>query len=188
MDDPNWTLEGLKIAQGFLGTLVGGGLVLFGGWLADRRKNSQENDLRERREKALLTGMFAVRNYVAERINEWSDSALLSHLEPLRTAQAYVHRLIDKAPGESESLMIVIIQIGLHVDALLATIDCRLSDPSLRDAAQLANVVGRQVADISASLEQFDMLCTSELTILNEEDLAEFSGFAATQNNSKSAI
>lgn len=82
MPEPNWTLEWLGVAQGLLGTLVGGGLVLLGGWLADRRKDAADSLIRQRREKALLTGMFAVRNYVAERLNEWSDKGLTSSLEP----------------------------------------------------------------------------------------------------------
>ena len=182
MIETNWTLEWLKIAQGLLGTLVGGGLVLFGGWLADRRKNNTEEFLKKSRERALLTGMFAVRNYVMQRVNEWSESGLLSHLEPLRTSQAYVHRLIDKAPGESESLMIVAIGIGLHLDAVLATIDRRLSDPALRDPIQLAETVTRLIEELVASIEQFDLITGSELTILTDEDLAKFPGFAEAQD------
>lgn len=181
MAEPNWTLEWLKIAQGLLGTLVGGGLVLLGGWLADRRKSGQEDFVRERREKALLTGMFAVRNYVMERINEWSESGLLSRLEPLRTAQAYVYRLIDKTPGESESLMIAVIEIGLHLDALLATIDRRLTDPSLKNPTELAKLITRQVKEIAASIEQFDIITGRELTVMTEEDLATYPGFSEAQ-------
>lgn len=181
MAEPNWTLEWLKITQGLLGTLVGGGLVLLGGWLADRRKNRQEDFLRERREKALLTGMFAVRNYVIERINEWSESELPSQLEPLRTAQAYVHRLIDKAPGESESLMIAVIQIGLHLDALLATLDRASMISSQMDSAELAKLITQQVEEITASIEQFDIITGRELAIMTEEDLAKYPGFSEAQ-------
>jgi hypothetical protein len=181
LPEPNWTLEWLKIAQGLLGTLVGGGLVLLGGWLADRRKNSTEELLRERREKALLTGMFAVRNFVMERLNEWEESGLLSRLEPLRTAQAYVHRLIDKAPGESESLMITVIEMGLKLDALIATIDRRFDDPGLKDPIALASMITRQVEEVAASIEQFDIFTSAELTMMTDEDLADFPGFKQAQ-------
>lgn len=185
MTEPNWTLEWLKIAQGLLGTLVGGGLVLLGGWLADRRKRGQDDLLREMREKALLTGMFAVRNHVMEQINEWSESGLQSRLEPLRTSQAYVHRLIDKAPGESESLMIAVIEIGLHLDALLGTIDRRLTDPGLKKPEELAKMITRQVGDVVASLEQFDIITGRELTIMTDEELAQFPGYAEAKEAEK---
>lgn len=181
LPEPNWTLEWLKIAQGLLGTLVGGGLVLLGGWLADRRKNSAEELLRQRREKALLTGMFAVRNFVMERLNEWEEVGLLSRLEPLRTAQTYVHRLIDKAPGESESLMITVIEMGLKLDALISTIDRRFTDPGLKDPTALASTITSQVSEVAASLEQFDILTGAELTVLTDEDLAQFHGFSKAQ-------
>ena len=178
MVEPNSTLEWLKIAQGIIGTLIGGGLVLIGGWLADRRKNAQEDFLRDRREKALLTGMFAVRNYVMKQINEWLESGLLSRLEPLRTAQAYVHRLIDKAPGESESLMIAVIEIGLHLDALLATIDRRSTDPGLKSPTELAKLITRQADEIATSIEQFDIITGRELTIMTEDELVKYPGFS----------
>ena len=176
MTEPNWTLEWLRIAQGLLGTLVGGGLVLLGGWLADRRKERAEDLTRSRRERALLTGMAGVRNFVMNRLNEWHDDGLLSHLEPLRTAQVYVHRLIDKAPGESESLMIAVLEIGLTLDALIATMDRRSTDPGLNELTSLATVITRQVEDVVASIDQFDIIAGQELTVLTEEDLARFPG------------
>lgn len=181
LPEPNWTLEWLKIVQGLLGTVVGGGLVLLGGWLADRRKNLTEELLRERREKALLTGMFAVRNFVMERLNEWEESGLLSRLEPLRTAQAYVHRLIDKAPGESESLMITVIEMGLKLDALIATIDRRFEDPSLKAPEALASLITRQVNEVASSIEHFDIITNAALTMMTDEDLAQFAGYAEAQ-------
>lgn len=183
MPDPNWTLEWLKIAQGLLGTLVGGGLVLLGGWLADKRRNATEELLRKRREKALLTGMFAVRNYVAERLNEWKAEGLLSQLEPLRTGQAYVHRLIDKAPSESEGLMISVIEIGLNLDAVIATMDRCTTDPGLKGPEALGKLITRQVGDLAGSLEQFDIIASAELTFLGEDDLAQFPGFTEAQRD-----
>jgi hypothetical protein len=179
---PDWTLEWFRVAQGFLGTLTGGGLVLLGGWLADSRKNSAENLTRNLREKALLTGMFAVRNYVAERLNEWGEDGILSKLEPLRTAQVYVHRLIDKAPGESESLMITVIEIGLNLDALIATIDRRGTDPGLNTSLALAKMLTRQAAGLEASLNQFDIVAGRELFVLSEEEMMQFPGYAESHD------
>lgn len=178
LTDPNWTLEWLKIAQGLFGTLVGGGLVLLGGWLADRRKQQNEYFERDQREKAIMTGMFAVRNHIVLKLNEYEVHGTISGLEPLRTAQSYVHRLIEKAPGESESLMITIIEIGLKIDTLIATMDRRLTDPSLKDPIALAAVVTREVDELNAALEQFDIISTGELPFMSEKELSQFSGYS----------
>ena len=171
-------VELIKMAQSLLAALIGGCLVLLGGWLADRRKNRAEDIARERRQRALLTGMFAVRNDIATRLTEWQDDGLLSRLEPLRTAQAYVHRMIDKTPGESEILMITVIEIGLKLDALLATLDRRSTDPSLKTSQGLAKLVSLQVDELAASLEQFDIITSQELMVLSDDDLAAFPGFS----------
>lgn len=171
-------VELIKMAQSLLAALIGGCLVLLGGWLSDRRKNRAEDIARERRQRALLTGMFAVRNHIATRLTEWQDDGLLSRLEPLRTAQAYVHRMIDKTPGESEILMITVIEIGLKLDALLATLDRRSTDPSLKTSEGLAKLVSLQVDELAASLEQFDIITSQELMVLSDDDLTAFPGFS----------
>ena len=173
--EPNWALEWLKIAQGLFGTLIGGALVLLGSWLSDRRKERTEKIAQEQRERALLTGMFAVRNHVMARLNEYEeDGGLLSQLQPLRTAQSYVHRLIDRAPSESESLMIAVIEMGLKLDALLATIDRKKTEPALADAMSFAKVLSVNVEELLQSLEQFDLVTMTQLQFLSEEDLARF--------------
>jgi hypothetical protein len=175
MPDSMW-LEIAKIAQGLLGTLLGGGLVLLGGWLSDRRKNRMDDDARERRQRTLLTGMYAVRNHIATRLNEWKEGGLLSQLELLRTSQAYVHRMIDKTPGESEVLMITVIEIGLKLDTLIATIDRRPTDPSLSTPLDLARLLTLQVDELLSSLEQFDVVTSEELTFLSDDDVGKFPG------------
>lgn len=181
MPDSMW-LEIAKIIQGLLGTLIGGGLVLLGGWLSDRRKGRMEAEARELRQRALLTGMFAVRNHIATRLGEWQEDAPLSRLEPLRTAQAYVHRMIDKAPGESEALMITVIEIGLKLDALIATIDRRNTDPSLSTLEGQAALLTLQVNELLASLETFDVVVGEELILLSEDDVAKFAKSPDAQN------
>lgn len=174
--DPNWTLEWLKIAQSLLATLIGGGLVLLANWLSDRRKERAEKIARDQRERALLTGMFGVRNFVVETLNEYeSDTGgVLSQLEPLRTAQAYVHRLMDHAPSESESLMIIVIELGLKLDALISTMDRRVSDPGLADQISFAKAISHDIHELFGSLEQFDLVAGSHLQVLTDEDLARF--------------
>ena len=179
MADPNWTLELLKIGQGLLGTLVGGGLVLLGSLLTDRRRNRSEEELRHRREQALLTGMFAVRNFIVLRLNEWVEKGNLSDLNPLRTAQAYVHRLIEKAPSESETLMIAVMDVGLRLDALIAATEEYGEGGrfGLPNQAQFASYLESRAAELEQSLEQFDLISGRALPMLSDADLAEFAQF-----------
>lgn len=184
--DNTW-LEVIKIGQALVGTVLGGGLVLLGGWLADRRKNRAEDAARARQQRALLTGMFAVRNHIATRLTEWDADGLLSRLEPLRTAQAYVHRMIDKTPGESEILMITVIEIGLKLDALIATLDRRSTDPSLKSPQGLAQLITLQAEELTASLEQFDIITGQELIVLSDDDLAQFPGSSISADEKQHA-
>jgi hypothetical protein len=165
----------ITLIQGLLGTVLGGALVILGGWLADRRKLRNEKFAAERRERALLTGMFAVRNHIAHRLNEWEQSGLLSQLEPLRSALTYVERLIEKTPAEGEALMIAVIEIGLKLDTLIGTIDRRSTDPALKDQVQLASVITLQVEELVASLHQFDAITSAELSMLSEDDIKALS-------------
>jgi hypothetical protein len=184
MTDPNWTLELLKIGQGLLGTLVGGGLVLLGSWLTDRRRTKNDDELRYRREQALLTGMFAVRNFIVLRLNEWEDKGNLEALNPLRTAQAYVQRIIEKAPNESENLMIAVVDIGLRLDALIAATEefGEGRQYSFVNLTQFAVYLESRAAELEQSLEQFDLISGRVLPLLSETELAEFVQFETTPN------
>lgn len=179
MTDPNWTLELLKIGQGLAGTVIGGGLVLFGGWLADRRRDRKDHELQRRREEALLTGMFAVRNFIALRLNEWEEQGHLSDLNPLRTAQDYVRRMIEKAPAESETLMIAVVDVGLRLDALIAATGEYGSGKryNLSNQELFARHIGQRVAELVQALEQFDLISGKALPMLTDADLAEFVSF-----------
>lgn len=166
----------LAVIGPLLGALIGGGFALLGAWLADRRKLRNEEDAMQRRERALLTGMFAVRNHIATRLDEFETGGQLSTLSSLRTAQSYVHRLIDKAPGESEGLMISVIEIGLKLDAALAT----LSAPPLATLAKPDSDWWRRLKteldELVGSLHQFDAMAGANLTFLDQADLARFAG------------
>ncbi|NQE63581.1 hypothetical protein E1H18_3837 [Caulobacter sp. RHG1] len=166
----------LAVIGPLLGALVGGGFALLGAWLADRRKQRNDEAGMQRRERALLTGMFAVRNHIATRLDEFEAGGQLSTLSSLRTAQSYVHRLIDKAPGESEGLMISVIEIGLKLDAALATI----SAPPLATLAKSDGDWWRRLKieldELVGSLHQFDATAGASLTFLDEADLARLSG------------
>lgn len=162
----------LSFAGPLLGVLIGGSFALLGTWLSDRRKVQNERDAMRRRERALLTGMFAVRNHIAARLQEYGADGVLFRLKALRTAQVYVHRLMEKAPGESEGLMIAIIDIGLKLDAVMATLET-LPENDHPDV-DLLSQLRVQIGELLASLDQFDLFTGSNLEFIDEETLAKF--------------
>lgn len=126
------------------------------------------------RERALLTGMFAVRNHIATRLEEYAEDGFLSRLKSLRTPQVYVHRLIDKAPGESESLMIAVMELGLKLDSLLAHVDQAPPAVAMKVGLPWHNDLGVHITELLASLEQFDAMSLGHLDFVTEEDLARW--------------
>ncbi len=164
----------LPVAGPLLGALIGGSFALLGTWLSDRRKLQNEHEAMRRRERALLTGMFAVRNHIGTRLQEYDADGLLSRLKPLRTAQAYVHRLIDKAPGESEGLMIAVIELGLKLDALLVTIEAPPLAVLAKPDSDWIIRLRTELDELMASLEQLDVFTGSSLDFIDGETLAGF--------------
>lgn len=159
-----------------LGALIGAGSALLGAWLADRRKLRNDQDAMQRRERALLTGMFAVRNHIAMRLDEFESDGRLSSLSSLRTAQSYVHRLIDKAPGESEGLMIAVIEVGLKLDAALATLSAQPLAVLAKPDSDWWRRLKTELNELLDSLHQFDTMAEAALMFLSDKDLAKFPG------------
>lgn len=174
MAEPNWALEVFKAVPSLFAALIGGGLALLGGYLVDRRKARAEESVRELRQRTVLTGMFAIRNHIVSALNVWQDTGLTSELDALRTSQSYVHRLIDKAPIDSESLMIAVVEVGVHLDTLLLTVDASNKKPPTSKDLVFATRVTRHANALLASLEQYDMLAASELSMVTTDDMARW--------------
>jgi hypothetical protein len=155
-----------------LATIAGGFLVILSNWIAERRKVRNEQEIVGQRERALLTAMFVVRNHIVERLNEWDEDGRLSRLMPLRTAQAYVQRLIDNTPGESEALMIGVLEFCLKLDAVLAVVDRRSEAPDVHTAAEWAALLTTAVDELKRRLDQFDAIAMGHLSFVSDEDLA----------------
>jgi hypothetical protein len=173
----NWSVEIFRFASGLIGAMVGGGLVILGGWLADRRKEQLDDNARDREEHTLFTGMFAVSNFISERLNDVDENGRVSSLLQLRTAQAYVHRLIDRAPSESDRVMVVIIDIGLRIDALIATVDRFLEASSKASREEIAADLDFDISGLTKALDTFDTIATGVLPFVTEEELGQFLGY-----------
>ena len=70
--------------------------------------------------------------------------------------------------------MISTLEVGLKLDALLATLDRRGQDPSLAAPRDLASVVTSEVDDLRAALEQYDIIAEAHLAFVTDEDLTRW--------------
>jgi len=164
-------IELLRLCGSLAAAVVGGGLVILANWVADRRRRRAEEDLRAQRERTLLTGMFAVRNHIAERLNAFDGTGRLSELHRLRTAQAYVQRFVEATPDGTEGLMIAVLEVGLKLDSLLGTLDrvpLKLTRTAMK--AILPTIVD-EANELLGALHQFDIIAHSSLGFVDEEDL-----------------
>jgi hypothetical protein len=174
---PNEAVELFKLALGPISALIGIVGTLLAGWVADRRRFSNEREMAEQREHAVFVGLFAIRNHVLQAINEYEGDHRAARLEPLRTAQSYVQKIIDRAPTDSDRLMIVIVEIGLAIDTLLAALDSRGPTSALTDPYILQDTLSHPIEKLVASLEQFDLISSSSLDLMSDEELSKFPGY-----------
>ena len=169
----SWGLEALKGSISLLGTMLGGALVLFGGWRADKRRIRADEQKSAQHEAAVLHGAFAVSNFIKERLNDWSKDLSHSRLLRLKIAQSYISQLLERAPPDSDRIMVALLDVGLRLDALLDTAE---NKPKLRNSSQLlayASVVESCAAELDTSLELLDVLITGELPIMSDEEVEQ---------------
>lgn len=169
----SWGLELLKGSISLVGTMLGGALVLFGGWRADKRRIRAEKQKSAQHESAVLHGAFAVSNFIKERLNDWSKDSRHSRLLRLKIAQSYISQLIVRAPPDSDRIMVALLDVGLRLDALL---DIAENIPKLRNSSQLheyASIIESCASELDTSLELLDVLVTGELPIMSDEEVEQ---------------
>lgn len=152
-----------------IGAVIAGGLVaVVTGMLAERRQRRAAREEFDQHEQAVYTGVFVVRNFIAERINaydpsrKWSDPRDLLDLE---TAQRALDRLIEKTRPSGEALLLVLFELSLRLDDLLAA--------AMRGETDRRVVAGKMDA-VAGALEQFDLVAeASSLGFISEGALQE---------------
>lgn len=164
-------LETLRLGGSLVAAVLGGGLVILANWVTDRRKRRAEKDLQAQRERTLLTGMFAVRNHIVQRLNAFDDSGRLSELHRLRTAQVYVRRFVEATPDGTEGLMIAVLEVGLKLDALLSTLDRIPLKPTRAAISIILPTVVDEANELLSALHQYDVIAQSSLAFVDHEDL-----------------
>lgn len=177
--------ELLRLLGSLLAAIVGGGLVILATWIADRRRRRAEEDQRAQRERTLLTGMYAVRNHIANRLNAFDDTGRLSELERMRTAQAYVRRFVEATPDGTEGLMIAVLEIGLKLDALLGTLDKAPAKPTRAALKAVLPVVVDEANELLSALHQFDAISMGSLAFVDDEDLRRWGALEAMFDETK---
>ena len=167
------------IAGGFaiVGIVLGAGLTYLGSYFEHRRRASEESCKEFEREQAVLHGAFALCNFLAEKLNEWDESASVYALARLQVAQPYLAKLIDRSPQSSDRLMVSLVDLGLRLEALLHCITQTLE--ALRetglvefDPAQLLKCI----EELSSSVEMVQILVSGELPFISEEEMEKIIG------------
>lgn len=159
----------LRVATPLVAALLGG---VLGGWLSDRRKSGAEKRARKERERALLTGMYAVRNHIGLRLQSFRLMRRTSELNGLRSALKYADQIVGRMPTESEGIMMAFVELVLKLDAVVARLEVSVSAPDLSFPAHLSHL-DAELDELIAGTEQFDIVARSSLSFLSEDDLAK---------------
>ena len=151
-----------------LATILGGALVMTANYLAHRRERRVEEERQQERNSALFTAVFAVRNSVAEAMEELSDSASLKvAVTSFKTALFNIHTIIQKSPPDTQYVMSAVYGLSLSLGEVVALTELDEFSPD-----QLERRLGR----LDDSIEFFDLVAAQDLTILTEEEVQEFAG------------
>ncbi|WP_417591818.1 hypothetical protein [Parasphingorhabdus sp.] len=165
-----------------LGIIVGSALTSLNSYLEHQRLERKEREQIVEQERAILNGAFALSNFLKSRLNEWSENRNVFDLARLTVAQPYIAKLTDRAPLNSERLMVSLIDLGLRLEALLFTAGLAIgseketSDTSLDDIANC-------ITELDQSIELVDIIVTGELPIMTDEELSSFENFETSSNH-----
>ncbi|MDY6922850.1 MAG: hypothetical protein SWI22_02675 [Pseudomonadota bacterium] len=160
-------IDWLPLAGQVLATFLGGGLVILANELAERRRQENARQDEREHERALYAGVFAIRNFVIERLNHTDDIELaLTNIGALESALRAFNRLIEKTKPQSQSLMIVIFEIGLQLDAVVSEVARMRASPK-----RPARHFDRAVDDLVAAFEQFELISADELIYITDDEL-----------------
>ncbi len=157
--------------------------MIAGGWISDRRRRRIELEDRDQNLRAALTGLYAVRNHVAGILNRFEADPSPVHLAGLPSALAYLNRITDRVPLQSESLAIAVVELGLKIETVIETAK---QEPRLREVDTMRcflEVLVMQANELIGSLEQLDIIIHSTLHVVTDADLARW-GINAENNGS----
>lgn len=165
----------LQAFTALLAPAIGGALVLVAGWLADRRRDNKQRLDEHARERALLTGAFAVANYLKRSINDFnSDGSYVHHSRRLKIANSHLEKILNGAHQSTESVMLTVFDVGIHLSSYISLIDSRPPDERAVSIDWIKSLAHEQ-NELIAALEGFDLIADASLTTLSEEDIERMS-------------
>ena len=161
------SFDWFNFASQMFGVLFGGVLVMVANELTERRRRRSTNDEFRNHERAVYTGVFAVRNFIVERLNEFEEGVSNPRdLLALEVAQRNLDRLIEKSEPSGQSLLLVLFDVSLCLDDLISVVR-RLLDGCTSENSKIGGKIGALID----SLEQFDLVSLDSLDMLSDEDI-----------------
>lgn len=164
-----------------------GGLIVVGRdvvveLLAERRQRTAEYQNRSREDAAILTGAFAIRNFIGEQINAYDDgNADGVDLQSLKAAQDSLQRLIDKASPNTELLMLSLFEVQLRLTDLLGVLE--------HNPAPLSNRFRliRKANALLAALRTLDLHLHNQLGFVSLDDFEELTDVDSDEETPRAA-
>lgn len=171
---PEITAAWLTFVAQMIATVVGGGLVIASNMLLERSRRRREEDERDEHHRVVLTGVFAIRNFVVEIINALTPRSTWETLRPLQAALRQMNVLVEKARPESEDLMMCLTDIQLQLDAVVTT-----ATAGDRGRPSRHKVLEQQLNSLLGAFEMFDILSGQSLIYLDEDEVMSFGARAS---------
>ncbi|MBV9992666.1 MAG: hypothetical protein JOZ72_15410 [Alphaproteobacteria bacterium] len=164
---PSWLPVVVPLIGTLLGALLGGTLVIFSNFLSARRTDRRELERKAERNRAVLSGVFAIRNFIVSALDTDQVDYPYSMQEPIEAALKTLKSLVEKIPPDDQALTIAAYDLVMKLDALSATISNQVRTGS-------GDRLPLRIDAVLGALEQFDLLFNGQLAMLSDDDLKEF--------------
>ncbi|MEQ8694492.1 MAG: hypothetical protein RIC85_04090 [Gammaproteobacteria bacterium] len=156
--------------------IIGGVLVIVSNEFAERRRRISRREELAEHEQAIYTAIHAVRNFIAEAFDDGEDSDVIENpssvdWNALKSAQAHLHRLIDKSQPVSQSLLHIVFDLSLRLDDLVSHLE---SDYDEEEDSIFLQGLAKKANAVLSTLETFELISAHSLTFLTEDDLQAF--------------
>ena len=154
-----------------LGALLGLGGNAFSSWLDHRREEKKREQELLETERAIFSGVFALTNFLSERLIAWDKNRNVPNLARLSVAQAHLQQFISRSPNTSERLQVALVELALRLENLLFLTGLTIGEQSGEDFDLEA--FSDAVEELAGAINTVDIMLNSTLDFVTEEWLAE---------------
>ncbi len=154
-----------------LGAMLGFGANLLTSWLDHRRESQRQEEELQKTERAIFSGVFALTNFLSEKLIAWEQSRNVPDLARLSVAQSHLQQFIARSPNASERLQISLIELALRLESLLFLTGFTMGErqPENYDI----DAVSDAIEEVAGAIETVDIMLNSTLNFVTDEWLAE---------------